>query len=162
MAFDVGGAIPEGANVNSVTLNLNMSRTQAAVQEIGLHRLLSDWGEGDSDTGGNEGRGTAAATGDATWVHAIFDTEEWGKAGGNFSSQAVATQRISGVGQYTWGSTDEMVADVQSWLDDPSTNFGWLLMGNETANQTTKRFDSRENGDESKGPVLTVEFTSPE
>jgi len=52
LAFDVGGAIPEGATINSVTLRLNMSRTQADVQEIGLHRLLANWGEGASDAGG--------------------------------------------------------------------------------------------------------------
>ncbi len=162
MAFDVAGAIPEGATVNRVTLTLNMSKTQADAQEIGLHRLLSDWGEGASDTFGNEGGGIAAAAGDATWVHTVFDTEEWEMQGGDFSSQAAAAQQISGVGQYTWGSTDGMVADVQSWLEEPSTNFGWLLMGNEAANQTTKRFDSRDNGTEGKRPVLTVEFTSGE
>ena len=159
MTFDVGSAIPEGATINSVTLTLNMSRTQADVQDIGLHRLLADWGEGPSDAGGNEGSGTVAATGDATWVHTLFETEEWATPGGHFSSQAAATQRVGDVGKYTWGSTDEMVSDVQSWLDDPSTNFGWLLMGNEAANQTAKRFDSRENGGEGNRPVLTIQFT---
>lgn len=159
LAFDVAGAIPEGATVNSVTLTLNMSKTQASGQEIGLHRLLADWGEGASQSSGNEGGGTAAASGDATWVHTIFESEEWETPGGDFSSQAAATQEIGDTGRYTWGSTDEMVVDVQSWLEDPSTNFGWLLMGKEDANQTSKRFDSRENGNEANHPVLTVEFT---
>ena len=37
-----------------------------------------------------------------------------------------------------------MLADVQKWLDDPSSNFGWLLLGDETKSRTTKRFDSSE------------------
>ena len=162
MAFDVAGSIPAGATVNRVTLTLNMSRTVADVQDIELRRLLADWGEGASASGGNEGSGIAAAAGDATWVHTIFDTEEWEILGGDFSSQAAATQQVGGVGQYTWASTEEMVANVQSWLEDPSTNFGWLLLGNEAATRTTKRFDSRENGTEAKRPVLTVEYTSRE
>ena len=162
MAFDISGNIPEDATVNSVALTLKMSKTQADVQEIGLHRLLSDWGEGATDPEGNEGNGAVAGTGDATWVHTIFDTEEWATPGGDFSSQTSVTQMVGGVGPYTWSSTNEMVADVQSWLDDPSTNFGWLLRGNESVNQTAKRFDSRDNASEGNRPVLAVEFTLKE
>ena len=52
-----------------------------------------------------------------------------------------------------------MVADVQSWLDNPSTNFGWLLVGNEALSETSKRFDSRENAIADNRPLLTVNFT---
>ena len=52
------------------------------------------------------------------------------------------------------------MADVQRWLDDPATNFGWLLLGDESENQTTKRFDSKENPDQEDRPILTVEFTA--
>lgn len=156
MAFDVAGAIPEGVTITSVTLTLNMSKTVAADQEVSLYRLLADWGEGDTDAEGNEGGSIAATTGDATWVHNIFDTEEWETAGGDFSPQVSATQSIGSVGSYTWESADAMVADVQFWLDGSATNFGWLLMGNESINQTSKRFDSKEHGDEGNRPTLTV------
>ena len=53
-----------------------------------------------------------------------------------------------------------MLADVQGWLDDPSTNFGWLLLGNESGTRTTKRFDSKDNPTEANRPALTIEFTS--
>ena len=52
-----------------------------------------------------------------------------------------------------------MVADVQAWLDDPSGNFGWIVVGNEAKNQTAKRFDSKEGGTTANRPVLTVTFT---
>jgi hypothetical protein len=54
-----------------------------------------------------------------------------------------------------------MVADVQGWLDDPSSNFGWLLVGNEGENGTAKRFDSKENPVAERSPSLTIEFTLP-
>ena len=55
-----------------------------------------------------------------------------------------------------------MAADVQEWLDNPPGNFGWLLLGNEAQNQTTKRFDSKENTDPADRPVLNIRFTPPE
>jgi hypothetical protein len=54
-----------------------------------------------------------------------------------------------------------MIADVQGWLDDTSTNFGWLLRGSEAGLQTAKRFDSREVSNPSNRPELTIEFTPP-
>ncbi len=54
-----------------------------------------------------------------------------------------------------------MVADVQGWLDDPASNFGWLLQGNESANSTAKRFDTRESMISSNKPALSIDFTAP-
>ena len=53
-----------------------------------------------------------------------------------------------------------MVANVQSWLDSPADNFGWIVIADEAIIPSAKRFDSRENSDESERPVLTVEFTA--
>ena len=53
------------------------------------------------------------------------------------------------------------MADVQRWLDDPSSNFGWLLLGNESTNRTAKRFDGRQNVSgfpDPQPPVLTVKY----
>ena len=46
-----------------------------------------------------------------------------------------------------------MRADVQSWLDDPASNFGWLVLGDESEIATAKRFDTRESA---SPPVLTI------
>ena len=62
------------------------------------------------------------------------------------------------VGEYTWGSTPVMVADVQAWLDNPTTNFGWLLQGNEIETSTTKRFASKEHATAELRPQLLVSF----
>jgi hypothetical protein len=52
-----------------------------------------------------------------------------------------------------------MVSDVQGWLNDPTTNFGWALLGDESGPGTARRFYSRESG--STGPSLQIDFTPP-
>jgi hypothetical protein len=54
-----------------------------------------------------------------------------------------------------------MVADVQSWLDDPEGNYGWLLKGNEEDRATARRFGSRESENPEARPRLTVEYILP-
>jgi hypothetical protein len=162
VAFDIAGNLPAGATINSVTLTLNMSRTSADTpQSIGLHKLLADWGEGISDASGNEGSGIATTPGDATWIHRFFDTDLWVEPGGDFAPSASASLPVAGIGSYTWGPTPEMAADAQGWLDDPASNFGWLLRGNEDENGTAKRFATKENEVPESRPVLTIEFTPP-
>lgn len=162
LAFDIAGSIPAGAAINSVTLTLYMSRTSADTpQAIALHKLLADWGEGTSDASGNEGSGIAATPGDATWIHRFFDTETWAAPGGDFAPTASASAPVAGIGSYTWGPTPELAVDVQGWLDDPSSNFGWLIKGNEKENGTAKRFESKENEVPESRPALVIEFTPP-
>ena len=159
IAFDIAGNISSGSTVNSVKLTLHMSQSGVGDETVELHKILADWGEGTSNSsvrGG--GGGASASSGDATWIHTFFNSSTWTTAGGDFSATVSASATVGGVGDYTWDSTAQMVADVQAWLDDPSTNFGWLLKGNEGA-RSAKRFDSRENGTAANVPVLTITFT---
>jgi hypothetical protein len=155
IAFDISGNIPTGAVIDSVKLKLNMSKTSAGPQNIKLHKVLADWGQGTSNAANNEGSGASATVGDATWIHTFFNTNLWTNAGGDFSNTVSAVQSVNNVGFYTW-STSQMVSDVKSWLDNPSTNFGWILIGNESEPTTAKRFDSRENSIQENRPILTV------
>ncbi|MCZ6788654.1 MAG: DNRLRE domain-containing protein [Chloroflexi bacterium] len=159
IAFDIAGSIPTGATITSVRLILTMSRTRAGAESIELHRVLADWGEGTSHAPDVEGEGTYSTPGDATWVYRFFDMDLWQALGGDFSPAVSAGAVVDGIGSYTWTSTAQMVADVQGWLDDPSSNYGWLLKGNETTKRTAKRFDSREHPTAANQPVLAIEFT---
>jgi hypothetical protein len=157
VAFDIAGQIPAGSTITSVTLSMNMSQTALQTERvIELHKLLADWGEGTSQATGEEGQGAPATPNDATWRHRFFDTIFWTNEGGDFSATVSASQSVGAIGQYTWNSA-QMVADVQSWLDDPNSNFGWLLRGDESIATTTKRFDTRESA---SPPVLTVQYIS--
>ena len=157
IAFDVAAAVPKGATIDAVTLRLHMSKTIAGPEAVFLHRILADWGEGTSDAPQEEGIGTSAEQDDATWVHRFFPTVDWISIGGDFAAAPSGDALVSGIGFYDWTSA-EMVADVQSWLNSPADNFGWIVVGNEATIATAKRFDTRENGDESERPVLTIEF----
>ena len=47
---------------------------------------------------------------------------------------------------------------MQRWLDDPSTNAGWILIGEESAPSTAKRFDSAQIPQLRARPELVVGF----
>jgi hypothetical protein len=51
-----------------------------------------------------------------------------------------------------------MVADVQGWLKGPSSNFGWIILGDEGSSRTAKRFGSRESSSAGERPSLIVEY----
>jgi len=158
LAFDIAGNVPAGSTILGVTLSLNMSRTPTGTaRTVELHKLLADWGEGTSVAPGEEGEGAPATTNDATWRHRFFDTIFWTTQGGDFSATVSANQSVGSVGVYTWSSS-QMRADVQSWLDDPASNFGWLVLGDESEIATAKRFDTRESA---SPPVLTIQFRPP-
>jgi len=160
IAFDIAGTIPPGSIIVSATLRLNMSRTSAGPEPVELHPLTAGWGEGTSNAPGEGGSGTAATSGDATWIHRFYASILWTTPGGDFVVTASATTTVGSVGFYTWGTTTNMVADVQTWLDAPAANFGWLLLGNETTT-TAKRFNTREHSDPTTRPALIVEYVPP-
>ena len=160
--FDVAANIPAGSIVTSVTLTLNVSKTISSFNDVALHSVDQAWGEGSSNAGGPEGQGALAQPNDATWTDTFFGSGPlWNTPGGDFAAAPSAVQSVGFNGPYTWGSTPEMVADVQSWLDDSPNNFGWIAIGNEALQGTAKRFDSRENGNSSNRPKLVIEYCPP-
>jgi len=162
--FDIHAAVPRGSTIESVTLTLNCSLTPPATSPtaVSLHAARQDWGEGESDAEGAEGAGTAAEPGDATWLHTFYDTDLWDNAGGDFDPTSSATQTVgASTGFYSWtGGT--MAADVQGWLDDPASNDGWFLVGDEQTLRSARRFDSREHAIEANRPSLMIAFTPPD
>jgi hypothetical protein len=158
LAFDIESAIPAGSTITEASLELSMSRTQSGAHEVELRRVLESWGEGPSDPSGQEGGGAAAEDGDATWVHRTFPNNLWATVGGSFTASESASRQIDDTGPYTFGSTVEMVADVQAWLDSPSGNYGWALVMPSPAVGSAKRFNSRENVTASSRPRLRVSY----
>ena len=119
-----------------------MNRTTNTAALIStVHTVSADWGEGNSNAGGQEGIGITPQANDATWVHRFFNTSTWVTRGGDFNPTPSASINVANVGTYTWTSS-ELVADVQNWLNNSSSNFGWIILGNETSTHTAKRFAS--------------------
>jgi spore coat protein A len=162
LAFDIAAAVPAGSTINSVTLTTTINRSgdnQEATMT--LHTLTRFWGEGVVDCSGirGGGKGAPAAPGDATWLDAEFSINSWASAGGDFGvATATAVVPFANGSNGVWDSAvnPAMVADVQSWLDNPAGNDGWIILGDEGRVSTTRRFYT---GEGNVPPTLTIDFT---
>lgn len=158
--FDVS-SIPPGATINSATVTLHLTRSISDFQEVTLHRISASWGEGASVAPGREGGGADSAPGDATWQHRFYPTSFWSTPGGDFNPIVSATQMVDFIdGPFDW-TGPVLVSDVQGWVDGAATNHGWMIVGAEEVEASSKRFASRNNIDPGLRPVLTVNFTVP-
>lgn len=159
LRFDTS-SIPAGAQVVQVQLEAFAIRLRAA-QDLQLHRLLAAWGEGPSN-GGDAGIGAPAQAGDCTWSHRIWPDQLWAERGGDFVAAPSATVAVSGwPAPIIWVSTPQLVADVQSWVDQPSMNHGWMMLGEETGLQNATRLASRQGTDVPSRPRLRVNWLAP-
>lgn len=176
VAFDVAGSIPAGAIVQDVKLHLTLGAVAGgggagggpATVTVGLHELLANWGEGiaqqsnpPTDTFGGQGQGAAAASGDVTWNSSFHTTSLWMNPGGDFDPAASASAAIGTAlnGTNSWLSTAALVSNVQGWLDNPGSNFGWLLKNTDEATANTGRtFYSSDAATTSFHPQLEVTY----
>lgn len=154
-ADSLGGAEIE---IHSVSLELALSQGGGADTSIDLHRVLAAWGEGSSDAPGNEGGGTAATPGSATWLHTFHADSFWATPGGDFASASSASFSLGDNGTYSVSSAG-MRQDVLAWLAGSSGNFGWILIGDESRLGTARRFDSRRNADSAGHPRLVIDYS---
>lgn len=158
--FGVAGTIPAGSTVHSVQLQLANTSGNTGARQVQVHRVLASWGEGASST--SSGQGAPAQAGDATWLHTSFPGEFWTAPGGDFVAAPSATLSVDALGIYLWPSTPAAVADVQSWVDAPGTDFGWLIkLDVETVAQTTKVFGTSEAAVAAERPLLIVDYSPP-
>lgn len=162
--FDLS-SLPADAIITGASVQLSVTRVPDPDKEPGpassdfsLHRVLVDWGEG---TG--EGlTGTAAKPGEATWSSRFHDTTSWSAPGAllgtDFANNPSATTNVNAVGSYFWNS-QELVNDVNSWVADPVSNFGLILVSNnEGTRGTARRFSAKEDVDGGIPPQLIITF----
>jgi len=157
--FDLS-SIPSDAVIVSATLNLHLTQAASGEHLVSAHRILASWTTGSSDPTGNEGSGAPAAPGDATWTSRSFGSPgmDWANAGGDYASAASGFTLV-GVDLVRYSiSTAGLAGDVQAWLADPSANHGWILVGDESVNQSARRFGSAD-GSAEFAPTLEIEFT---
>ena len=157
--FDIS-TLPPGSTVTAVSLRLTVNKENSGSIAMTVHRLNNSWGEAGSNATGEEGTGAAAATGDATWIRRTYNTVSWGTQGGDFVAAASDSTNVNAVGNYTWTGAG-MIADVNTWAANPSTNHGWILKGDETVSGSAKRFASRTNATTASRPQLTITYTPP-
>lgn len=159
--FDIASSVPAGSVITGVELSMYLGLAPNTTNQIiGLHPLSLSWGEGTAGTGvasiGGNGNGFAASGADATWANRFSASTTppaaavpWPTVGaaGSYNAAASGTAVVGGAidTQKIWSSTPALIADVQGWLNNPATNFGWALINAaEGSQQSTKAFYSKE------------------
>lgn len=149
LAFDLVGQVPPGSQIHSATLTLHASRTRKGAQVVYLSTLQTSWAEDVA----------AAGEDDNSWTHRSPSGPAWAHPGGDYESPIVTACEVNNVGYYSWGPTARMMQTIQRWVDNPASNFGWILIGVDSQGAIAKQFDSRENPDPQTWPSLTIHFT---
>jgi hypothetical protein len=156
--FDLGslgpGKEPLVAASAAVVL-VNTTESNVEPREYRLHRVLADWSEGPSL--GTGGGGAPSAAGDATWIHASYPDAFWMHSGGQFEGVPSARLVVAGPGTYRFEG-EGLLRDLELWSRSPETNFGWILIGDETTRQNSRAFGSRENPDLALRPTLELTY----
>lgn len=145
LKFNLSNSIPSTAVVSSAALTVKVVKAAAVNSTFDLRKLLQDWNE------------------NSTWITRLSPSL-WTVAGGSapldFSSVVTQTSPIAAEGTYTFASNSNMVADVQGWVSNPTSNFGWIVISeSQGTGQTERKFASRE--DSANAPTLVVVFSIP-
>ncbi|MGJ8652766.1 MAG: DNRLRE domain-containing protein [Opitutaceae bacterium] len=167
--FDIAENLPTNIIINSVSLTLTIGRVPDE-KFVGttqtLHRVTTEWGATETallDSDFSQGNGVPAQDGEATWNEAIRGTNSWITPGGDFVSSESASIGISPIinQAVTWTNVG-MVNDVEQWLANPGSNFGWMLIGNESFIKNARGYYSMDNSDPSANglaPRLNIDYT---
>jgi hypothetical protein len=136
-------SIPPGSAIQSVDIVVNI--TNSSSQSYELYQLLRLWVESE-----------------ATW-NQYRSGQSWQVAGadgsGDRSSTVLANFTGSNKELHTISLNPSGVAVVQSWVDDPATNHGFILL-DYINNSNGLDFSSRETGTISNRPKLVVSYDS--
>ena len=173
--FDMPAALA-GATVSSVYLTLTMrakidGTAGGAFALLRLHAVNESWTEGngigDAQMMFPVGQTCGATVSGATWNQpscAGGAATPWATPGGSvattpsgqFDSNFIGVD--APVSLSSSNSNAGLVADVQRWIDDPSSNHGWQIsVTNEGTAGIAQRFYSKEAGG-TNGPKLTVTY----
>jgi len=161
ISFDLS-SIPTNAQVTQVELQLYCNSSSGASYPITLYKLLKNWGEGTSDDPtSTESNGTTATTGDATWLHTFYNTVFWTNPGGDFTNTPSATTNVNAASTFFSWTSEQLMEDVQEWVEMPDMNFGWVIRGDESSSSNSKRFSSRSFPTVAQRPVLKISYIIP-
>src|SRR5690349_14369786 len=135
LRFDLS-QVPAGAVVNSATLNMTvvMVPLSPVNSTFDIRRVLQTWSEGGVSWNSRSGAGTPWQVPGAT-----------GSADSSSTPSSFVAVGSANFTTYTFPAMSGLVADVQGWINNPSSNFGWLLI---SENEISPRSEERRVGKE--------------
>jgi hypothetical protein len=189
MAFNVS-AIPSYATITGVTLDLYIGQVAGSgggnVTNSGNPRTISlydesqAWGASTNEIGSTSfmghGQGFGANMDDATWDDASYNSNPslataWSSGmPANITGTSVALATTSGIpgttsAEVQWSSSG-LTAEVQGWVDTPSSNNGLAIANADSSNaQSFLAFWGEQGAINAKNglaPDLAVTYTVPE
>ena len=162
LKFDLT-TLPENIEIQSAILRLSVALTEEITPfDHYLHAISQDWGEGFSNADDStNGDGAPAMKFDATWLHPFFAIDgdpTWDNPGGDFEATPTDTLSIGNTGVYYFSLNEVTVDLIQLWYENPDTNFGFILIGNESESSTFRTFNSREQENLLSRPQLKITY----
>jgi hypothetical protein len=160
LQWDIAGSIPAGSRILAAELDMYSAQSSAFLPiNTDVHRILQNWSEGNRVAPGAGGAGGSATSGESTWIHRNYPSQTWNNPGGDFDPTPSYTFSLPGVGFLVTPPFAGLVADVQDWLDNPSSNYGWLLKTPELVAPNARRIHSREASNFQ--PKLNITYLAP-
>jgi autotransporter-associated beta strand protein len=174
--FNIAGAVPVGATITGVTLQLAVGQVAGSgggttggttgPEIISLFDESQAWGQPTNFAGattfGGHGHGAAPDPGDATWNYSFYGSTLWNTPGGNWTSSLpdLADASVTGtLTSFTW-SSPAMAVDVQNWLNNPTANFGWILKNADETDPTDFRaFWSAQGAAANSNPAIAPQLS---
>ncbi|MBW1744128.1 MAG: DNRLRE domain-containing protein [Deltaproteobacteria bacterium] len=159
---DINSHLPAGIVITSATMYLYCSAENSPKDySISAHRVLLNWGEGNSNGTPEVG---ALCANDAQYNDII----DWNSLGCNSASDTVgeddtadrrataeATRLITGTGWFTW----DLTTAVQNWYSGSWSEYGVVLISDGASdNDSAKTFFSSENPNDGGRPYLEVTY----
>ncbi len=156
--FDIAGSIPAGSTIVSASLEFEVVQLPPSYQSttFGVHRAMIPWGEGSTD---GSGQGTPAQPGDAKRLHSFYPGTFRSNPGGDLAPTASGSIGMNSPSRHMTTSPG-MAGDVQDFLDNPGSNFGWLIKASSKGNRTARGFAARGFSLVAKAPTLVVSYAS--
>jgi hypothetical protein len=159
LRFALRDSLPADAAIDSVTLEMQVTRQQGGTHRIVLRRALASWGEGPALAPGRGGGGGGAQPGDATWLHRFYPDMLWQTPGGEIAPDTSGSTSVDGVNLTArWDSPAALVSDVQRWVSRLAPEYGWFVTGDESTTSTSVRLASREYLDPALAPRVRVRY----
>lgn len=141
LAWDIS-SVPTGATVLSASMRLSVFDPSNDTYEV--YAMNRPWSESE-----------------ATWREASdgIDWQSEGAAGrADADDRVLGLLRNPGTGNTAIPLNENGLAVVQGWVDNPASNFGFLIQDYDRGNDGID-FHSREASDESDRPRLEIEYT---